>query len=164
MLEKTAEMLERRLESKPLHHIDTSIIVESEKTIDGRFCRRYIQKLNYNYRGVFSSPVMGELLLTMIRFKEDTKRHTFLDVVSDIIYVRQIEFYTPINIHDVAARIKEIDTRLDPTDVDIVACAIENKADNLVTLDRNLIGNKAIEAEFRLRITHPKDLVYNRLL
>ncbi len=159
MLEKTMEKLRRRLESKPLHHIDTSVIIESEKTTDGRFCRKYIQKINYTYRGVLSFPVLSELLMSMVLLKDSDKAHAFLDFLIDLKNARNIEFYTPINIHNTATRIKEIDTRLDPTDVDIVACAIENNAVNLITLDRKLIGNRAIEEEFGLKIMHPQHLL-----
>ena len=58
MLRKTKEKLERRLVTLPLHHIDTSVVIEPENTPDGRFCRRYLQKVSYNYRGVFSAPVL----------------------------------------------------------------------------------------------------------
>ncbi len=146
------------LESKPIHHIDTSIIVESEKTVDGKFCRKYLQKDGYNYRGVFSLHVLGALLITMIIFKDNDKRHTFLDIVSNLIYTNKIEFYTHIDINKTTYRIKEIDTRLQPTDIDIIACAIEDGANNLVTIDRKLIGNTAIEKEFGLKIVHPKQL------
>lgn len=159
MLKKTLERIERRFSSLPLHHIDTSIILEPEKTTDGRFCRQYIQKLGYNYRGVFSSPVLGELMLSVFLMKDETKKHAFLDFLSDTVNARNIEFYTPKNIHPIAMRISEIDSRLEPLDVDIVACAIENKAVNLITLDKDLIENKAIEEEFGLKIFHPKSLL-----
>ena len=156
MLEKTAEKLRRRLESKPLHHIDTAVIIEPEKTIDGRLCRKYLQKIDYNYRGAFSSPVLSELFMSMIMLKDSNKAHAFLAFLMDMKNARNIEFYTPIDIHIIATRIKEVDDRLDPTDIDIVACAIENKAANLVTLDKDLIENIAIEKEFGLKIMHPK--------
>jgi len=53
--------------------------------------------------------------------------------------------------------ITEDGRRISPLDAQIVACAIENKA-NLVTLDRKLIGNIAVEKEFSIKIFHPKNL------
>lgn len=159
MLEKTMEKLKRRLESKPLHHIDTSVVIEPEKTTDGRFCRKYLQKINYTYRGALSSPVLSELLMSMILLKDSDKVHAFLDFLIDLKNARNIEFYMSRDIHSIAARIKEIDRRLDPTDIVIVACAVENNEVNLVTLDRKLIGNKAIEEEFGLKIMHPQHLL-----
>lgn len=144
---------------KPIHHIDTSIILESEKTIDGRFCRRYLLKLPHNYQGVFSSPVLSELFIRVFSLKDSESRHAFLDILSNLKENGKIEIYMPQNIGRLLIRIKEIDSRLDPADIEIVACAIENNAMNLVTLDRNLTGNKAIEREFGLKILHPKELL-----
>ncbi len=143
----------------PLHHIDTSVIVESEKTLDGRFCVRYLQKLDYNYDGKFSLPALGELLMHLFLIKDSDKQHAFLDFLIDQKTTRKIGIYTPYDIRVISGKIKEIDTRLDPTDIDIIACTIEDGANNLVTLDKDLIGNKAIEREFNLRIVHPKDLL-----
>ena len=55
--------------------------------------------------------------------------------------------------------IYDIDKRLQPTDIQIVACAIEDNADNLITLDSNLVRNKAIEEKYGLKIWHPKDFI-----
>lgn len=44
-------------------------------------------------------------------------------------------------------------------DMNIVASAIEHKATNLVTLDKQLIHHKSIEERFGLKILHPKELV-----
>ena len=159
MLEKTGEKIKRKLESKPLHHIDTSIIVESEKTPDGKICAKYLQKLNYNYNGKLSLPSLGELMIYLLLIKDSNKGHVFLDLLSDLRTVRKIGIYTPINLHEISTKIKEMDTRIDLTDLDIIACAIEDGANNMVTLDKKLIGNKAIENEFRLRIVHPRELL-----
>ena len=133
--------------------------MELEKTVDGRFCRRYIHKLNYSYRGIISSPVLSELTIAMLLLRDENKRHAFLDVLLNLVNIRKVGFYTPVSIHEISKKIKEIDQRLSPTDIDIVACAIEDKAVNLVTLDKKLIGNKTIEREFGLKILHPKDLL-----
>ncbi len=79
--------------------------------------------------------------------------------MSNLRKTRKIQIYTPTELHNISRRVKELDTRIRLTDADIVACAIEDNADNLITLDRNLLGNKGIVAEFGLRITHPKDLL-----
>lgn len=50
----------RELKGLPLHHIDTSIILEPEITEDGRHCTKYLQRVGYNYRGVLSTPVLSE--------------------------------------------------------------------------------------------------------
>ena len=95
----------------------------------------------------------------MLLLKDENKRQAFLDVLVNLVNIRKVGFYMPEDMHEISKRIKEIDQRLEPTDTDIVACAIENNAMNLVTLDKKLIGNKAIEREFGLKILHPKDLL-----
>lgn len=143
----------------PKHHIDTSVIIEPSRTSDGRFCRKYIQRLDYNYRGIISSPVLSELMISMLKLSDSQKRHAFLDVLENLVNTRKVEFYTPVDIHETASQIEDADERIGPTDIDIIACALENKALNLVTLDRKLIGNKAIESGFGLKIMHPKELL-----
>lgn len=151
--------MQHGLDLKPLHHIDTSVFLESEKTIDGRFCRKYMQKVGYNYYGKFSLPTLGEMMISILLVKDYSKRYTLLDLITALKTARKIDIYTPIEIGDIHRKIREIDTRLNPTDIDIVACAIEDGAKNLVTLDKDLIGNRTIESEFRLRISHPRDLL-----
>lgn len=151
--------MQESLESKPVHHTDTSVIMESDKTIDGRACVKYMQKVGYNYYGKFSLPMLGELMMSFFLIKDSEKRHTFLDILTTRKAANKIDIYTPFDIHEIAKRIREIDMRLEPTDIEIIACAIEDGANNLITLDKNLVGNKSIEREFKLRIVHPRDLL-----
>ncbi len=159
MLEKVKEKLERRFVALPLHHIDTSVILEDPKSVDGKYCIKYLQKIGYNYKGIFSAPVLSELFLSILLLESNAKRHASLDVITDLIGTRKIGFYTPKNIHDILRKIKDLDARITPTDVEIIACAVEHKAANLVTLDRILIENVPMERAFRIRIRHPKDLL-----
>ena len=142
------------------HHIDTSIILESEKTKDGRFCQRYLNKVRDYIHGIVSLPTLGELLLTIIRIEDLYKMRSFQDTVTHIIHFHKISFYTPTkNIIKIQERITELDRRIDTIDREILACSIEDKADYLITLDKDLIRNKKIETEFKIRICHPKDLL-----
>ena len=52
--------------------------------------------------------------------------------------------------------IYELDKRLEPTDIQIIACAIEDKAVSLVTFDTNLINHKSIKEKYGLNIEHPR--------
>ena len=81
MLEKIKEKLERRFTVLPLHHIDTSVVIETEKTEDGRYCRKYFQLLGYKYMAKFSSITMGELFMTMLESKEPDARLSFLSIL-----------------------------------------------------------------------------------
>ena len=55
--------------------------------------------------------------------------------------------------------IKKLDTRIEKTDREIVACAIEDKATALVILDKDLLHNERIENAFDIKIKHPKELL-----
>jgi len=143
----------------PLHHIDTSVILEPSTTDNGRCCRRYLQKVGYNYTGKLSLAVFGEILVSIISTEVYNDMHDFLDVFAHLLRIRNISLYTPRNIGQTLNKILELDTRVGPTDREILACAIEDNAVNLVTLDKDLIGNKRLEKEFGIRIVHPKDLL-----
>ncbi len=140
------------------HHIDTSAIIEPENTEDGKFCNRYFNKLKTSYNGVFSLPVLGELMLTLLQTQEYNDRTDFQEFLFHLIRVHRIEFYVPKDIRWVIERMKKVDTRIDPVDMEILACAIEDEANSLVTLDTKLIGNLKIEKEFNIQILHPKSL------
>src|SRR3989344_4358181 len=157
MQKKVKEKMERRLAVLPLQHIDTSVILEDPKSVDGRFCIKYLQKISYNYRGIFSAPVLSELFLSILLLENNVKRYASMDVVTDLISTRKIGFYTPKNIFDISKKIRNLDSRITPIDIEIIACAVEHKAVNLVTLDSVLIENTSIEKEFNIRIRHPKD-------
>ena len=99
------------------HHIDTSIILESEKTKDGRFCQRYLNKVRDYIHGIVSLPTLGELLLTIIRIEDLYKMRSFQDTVTHIIHFHKISFYTPTkNIIKIQERITELDRRIDTID------------------------------------------------
>ena len=122
----------------PMHHIDTSIIIESEKTLDGRFCTKYLQKLDYNYGGKLSLPALGEIMISLLMMKDRNKQYAILDFISNLRKIRKVGIYTPKDLSDISRKVKGLDTRIRLTDADIVACAIEDGANNLVTLDKNL--------------------------
>ena len=69
-----------------------------------------------------------------------------------------IKYFTPRKL-ELASKISEIDTRISPTDASIVACAVEDNVMNLVTIDDKLIHNNVIERNFRIKISHPKELI-----
>lgn len=149
----------RRLEMTPLHHIDTSVILEPEKTENGRFCRRHLHRVGYKYRGNISFPVLSELFLVLVRIKDYRDKHGLFDFIDGTIATRKIGFHSPKSISGIVERIEELDSRITPVDREIVACAVEENASTLITLDKNLIHNGKIEEEFRIKIMHPKELL-----
>jgi len=159
MLKKTKERLKRKFEVLTLHHIDTSVILEPESTENGKYCAKYLQLVGYKYRGILSFPVLSELFVTILKQLESRDRYDLLDLIDKTIKIRKMEFYSPDNVSELLQRIKTIDNRIDSLDREIVACAKENNAQILVTLDKNLINNKILERELGIKIRHPKDLL-----
>ncbi len=74
----------------------------------------------------------------------------------DLIKDKKINFYTLENV-SLKIRVKEIDIRIESIDASIVSCAIEEKA-ILVTLDKDILHNKKIEEQYKVKIKHPKEL------
>ncbi|MCK4730531.1 MAG: PIN domain-containing protein [Candidatus Aenigmarchaeota archaeon] len=159
MKPKTQNKLIKRELLKPLHHIDTCIIIGSTKeTKLGFYCKKYLKLIGYKYRGCFSLPVMGELLIkTHITVKEEIEKELFFRWMSEFINYRGVSFYTLKNLilpHELTT----IDKRVNGTDALILACAVEEKA-VLVTLDKDLLNNKKIEGKYKIKIRHPKELI-----
>ena len=149
----------RRFLSLPLHHIDTSVLIEPEKTDDGRYCRKYLQKIGYSYRGVLSFPILSELFVKIIGLEDDDDKLAVLRFISHLRKYKMVGIYSPKSIFGIVEEINTIDKRLEPVDISMVASAIEHRAMNVVTLDRQLINHKHIEERFGLKIMHPKEFV-----
>jgi len=148
----------RKFLSLPLHHIDTSVLIEPEKTEDGRYCRKYLQKISYNYRGILSFPVLSELFVKIEELDNDEDKLGVLRFITHLRKYKKIGFYSPKRVLDIMEELNSLDNRLEPIDANIIASAIENKAMNLVTLDRQLIHHKSVEERFGIKISHPKEL------
>ena len=146
-------------ENLPKHHIDTSVLIEPQRTEEGRQCKKYLQKLNYNYSGILSFPVLSELFLFMQAFEDFNDRYDFIEPILWEIKLRRITFYSPVDIGDILNKIKITDNRIDPLDREILASASEDKVHALITLDRNMINNKKVENLLGIRILHPRDLL-----
>ena len=156
---KTLEKFRRRFEKLPLHHIDTSVILEPPNTEDGRYCKRYLQRVGYNYKGKISFPSLSEIIISILSLDNYNDRQDTMETIFQLVKTRDIEFYAPKNIAKILLRIIELDKRIEPTDMEIVSCTIEDKADMLITLDKKLIGNQKLEKEFNIKISHPMNLV-----
>lgn len=159
MKEKTRKKLERKFLALPLHHIDTSVILEPPTTEVGRVCRKYLQLLTTRYRSKLSFPVIGELLIKVLQTENTHARYAALDSIMDLLKDRKISIYVPEEIGELIQKIRKLDTRIIEIDAHIVACAVEDKALTLATLDKELLHNDKIEKEFNLEIKHPDELV-----
>lgn len=149
----------KRFLSLPLHHIDASVLIEPEKTEDGRYCRGYLQLVGYKYRGVLSFPVLSELFVRVIGLEDDEDKLGAIRFITHLRKYKKVAFYSPKRIAAVMEELGSLDRRLQPIDTNIVASSIEHNAINLVTLDRQLIHHKSIEEKFGLKILHPKELI-----
>ena len=156
---KTAEKLRRRFERLPLHHINTDVILESHDTENGRACARYLQLAGYKYRSKLSFPVLSEIFLKFLLVGMREKREIIVEIMDNLRKKRKIDYYSPRKIGRLMEEIHELDKRLEPTDIQVIACAIEDKAASLVTIDNKLIGHKLIEERYGLKIVHPKDFI-----
>lgn len=145
------------MNSVPKHHIDTSVIVEPERTDDGRYCKRYLQKINYNFEGTLSFPVLSELFLILASIEDFNERYDFLEPL--LALIKRLHFYAPKDIGNILNRITTVDSRIDDTDRFILACGSEDKASALITLDKDMLNNKKLELLLGMKILHPKDLL-----
>lgn len=159
MQKKTEEKLKRQFLALPLHHIDTSIILQEPTTELGRMCRKYLQILDRNYRGKFSLPVLGELLLKVLDRETSHERYVTLDIINEWVKNKKIGFYIPFDISETVDIIKNLDPRIKETDAHILACAIEDNALTFVTLDKELAHNQKIEEFFGISLLFPHELI-----
>ncbi len=148
-----------KTDNQPKQHIDTSVLIEPENTEDGRFCKRYLQKVNYNYTGVLSFPVLSELFLIVQGLNDFNDRYDFLEPLLAMIKIRNMQLYAQVDIGTILNSIRIADNRISPIDREILACASEDAAQALVTLDKDMLHNKNLEKTLRIRILHPKDLL-----
>jgi len=159
MTKRPAKQKLKKFQRLPTHHIDTSVILEPEKTDDGRYCKKYLNLVGYKYRGFLSFPVLGELMYKILKLDDTGKRYDALDLIYSLIKTKKIRFRSITGTEKIVQKIKEIDESITPMDRQILACAIVHKVKTLVTLDKRLISNKNIEKEFKIQIKHPKELI-----
>ena len=111
------------------------------------------------YRGILSFPVLSEIFSVTISLEDYNERQKLLEIVYELVKIRKIKFYSARDTEEISLRVKEADKRILGLDREILSCAIGHKAITLVTLDKKLIGNQALEKEFSIRIKHPKELL-----
>jgi len=158
MEKKIKERLERRFLILPLHQIDTDIILEPENTENGRYCKRYLNKVGYRYRGFLSFPVLSELFLKILKLETFDEKWDTLHLVDSLIKEKKILFYSQKDIREIETKIIEIDKRIQPLDREITACATEQRA-TLVTIDSDLYENYKLQEKLDIQIKHPKELI-----
>lgn len=143
-----------------VHHIDSSVILEPENTKNGICCTRYLHLVGYKYKGKFSIPMMGELILYIIKKIGDTiKRYDTLDTILKIFHQRKIEFFTVGGSEEVFLKSRELPSHIDPMDRLLLACASKDNA-IFVTLDKKLLRTRSyIKENFSIEIKHPREFL-----
>jgi hypothetical protein len=102
---------------------------------------------------------MSEFLLAICELKNNKDRYDLLDILTDLIGAKKIVFYAPKDIGELLIKIRDFDKRIEPTDMEIVACGVEHGCDTIVTLDKKLIHSTKLENELGIKLRHPKELV-----
>lgn len=141
---KTFKKLKARFLSKPLHHIDTSVLIETIfKQPKARYCVQYLNLLGRRgkYRASICTPVAGEvakgILTTFAPVDHNEIANTWI-AFQELVNEKAIELYTPTKkVFEIAKEISEEYTRLGSMDALIYACAVVDKAKALVCLDKD---------------------------
>ncbi len=160
MERKTRRRLEKRWLAKPLHHIDTSVFLESltPKSIEQRnHCERYLARLGKIYRGSVSTLILGEFTEAALKSVEPELLLNFLP-----LFIRRFGLGT-VSLKEAAiqkaANLLGLETRLEMHDVLHLTIASQEGAAAFVTIDQKLIGHHLLEKELGLKILHPKELI-----
>lgn len=143
-----------------IHHIDTSVILEPNDTEDGHHCYKYRNLIGYKYLGKISLISLGELFDFVLRLKTYRQRLDSLDFIFDFIARGNVEVgISRQGADSTSNEIGNINYLISPADRMILATAIVDKADVLVTIDSKLVHNTFLERKFGIRILHPVDLL-----
>ncbi|MBI4162304.1 MAG: hypothetical protein HY513_01365 [Candidatus Aenigmarchaeota archaeon] len=81
MKPKTMSKIIRRLTKLPLLHLDTSILLESERTEDGYYCKKLLNVVGTKHRGKISLIALGELFLYILGLDNYSDRHDALELI-----------------------------------------------------------------------------------
>lgn len=145
---------------KPIHFIDTSVILEAFSE-NGKYreeCKSYLNKAGYKFVAHLSLTVLGEILV-VISDKEKEAKELFIGWLDQIIKRKKIKISVPrFEILEIIKSLRETDYKIEFVDGLHLSTAINFKADSFVTLDEKLVGNSRIEKQFNIRVTHPKQV------
>ncbi len=142
----------------PLHHIDSSILMEHPRSEKGKMCIKYLERCGKEFRAKISMVALGEIMTKALGL-ENEKMNEFFILLKDLMVASKIGVYVveypkvfTIALDDV----EEQDGRLGHTDKLIIACAIADTdvPYRLITLDDKMIKSKVTE-NHRLRIVEP---------
>lgn len=164
MLNKTLRRLLAKESSKPLHCIDTSVLLESElDTKLGEVCRKHLNNMGNGkfFRGVLPVSVLGEINLVIFRDISDPGERTeAFNALERFVRFRNISLAVPKKEdYTFISELMNLEPRLDELDTEHLICAKRSQATAFITLDKLLINNKTLETKLKLGIKHPEDFV-----
>jgi predicted nucleic acid-binding protein len=160
MEKKTQERLERKWLSKPMHLIDTSVMLElltPRSAEDRRHCERYISRIGKVYRGSVSTLILGEFAEAALRTSNPELPLGFLPNFINRLKVSVL----PLGQQTIqlAQTLKAKETRLEHYDSLHLATADHEGCSAFVTIDEKIIRNPQLERLLKLKIVHPKELI-----
>ena len=160
MEKKTEDRLERRWLAKPLHLIDTSVMLEllTPRSAEARrHCERYISRIGKVYRGCVSTLILGEFAEAALRTSNPELPLGFLP---SFISRKQV-VVLPLGQQAIqfAQTLRETETRLEHYDSLHLATAGHEGCSAFVTIDAGIIRNLQLERLLKLKIAHPKELI-----
>ncbi len=138
-----------------LHHIDSCILLPAPREILGYY-RRYMKFSGKKYSVKISIPALGECLMFALK-KERSKYEDIIKSIRDITDAGELDICEVKQSHKKIDDILGIDSRLDPTDCSIFACAVDDNANKFITTDKKFLGNSKLENAFNISIHHPND-------
>ncbi|MFA4886856.1 MAG: hypothetical protein WC595_01460 [Candidatus Nanoarchaeia archaeon] len=136
------------------HHIDSCILLEillkpkkQENVARARFCEKHL----YDLKSRSQTPILclaaiGEVLITIYEtIQERRERETTLCLFLDLLDKYEFDF-TSLN-HPaipIIPLLLEIEPNLDPTDSQLLACALQKSAESFATFDQTINFNKKL--------------------
>jgi predicted nucleic acid-binding protein len=139
----------------PIHHIDSNVLLGRKKK-EVKQARKYMKFAGEKYLVRISLPALGECLMEAM-VVEDRYYEKILNFIRGHFQNKLIEPVSVNNSHAHIDEIRSLDNRTTGIDHLIFACAIEDKANNFITTDKNLLENHKLEDKYDIKIRHPKD-------
>lgn len=144
--------------------MDGSILVEllsTQKRIRDKKRRRIFQKTRAYIKKVkhakISIPAFGEVCKTLVEWAEEYFEHAY--AFTEIVMLMQqtgMRFNAPQReAYTLGCKIMAHDARIEPQDAMRIAEAIESGADRLITLEKDLVDNEALQKAFEIKIEYP---------
>lgn len=153
---KTLKRLKRRFLGREHHHIDTSVLIEVLfRQPEMYSCVKYLNEVGTGgkYRVSVSILVLGEVFKGCLSIDDYKDRRLVYDAFEELIDEKQICFYSPPKrAFELAVKIFDFDTRINPMDSLNYACAVCDKAKAFVCKDTDF--SEQLIKEFGVKVVN----------